>query len=220
MEKIIHAIWLGGKKTKLAEKCRASWEKFAPEWEIREWGPDISGLGFAEGRVPRFTEEALKAKKWAFASDWLRFAVLEREGGIYFDYDVELVAPFVPPEGEWCAGEWLKDGSVGMNPGAGIALEKGSEVARRMLEIYGEEGFDGKTTVGDLMSKNGVRIRMLEPEVMCPYDWEHKLHRSTRTLAIHHYALSWITPRRRIAKWLAWHGMGKFVDFLVKLKNE
>lgn len=217
MEKIIHAIWLGGKKTKLARKCRASWEKYAPDWRIVEHG--LKEIECA-GDVPKFVDAALRSKKWAFVSDYLRFVVLKKEGGVYLDYDVELVAPFEPPEGEWCAGEWLKDGSVGMNPGAGIALEKGSEVARRMLEIYGEEGFDGKTTVGDLMSKNGVRIRMLEPEVMCPYDWEHKLHRSARTLAIHHYALSWITPRRRIAKWLAWHGMGKFVDFLVKLKNE
>lgn len=213
MEKIIHAIWLGGEKTKLAQKCRASWEKYASDYEIREHSiVDLVSR-------PRFVQESIEAKKWAFVSDYLRFVVLEKEGGIYLDYDVELVAPFVPPEGEWCAGEWLKFGGVGPAPGAGIALEKGSEVAKKMLEIYGAEDFDGTTTVGDLMSKHGIEIKILEPEVMCPYDWEHRLHRTEKTLGIHHYALSWISPKRRIAKWLSWHGMGRIVNFLVGLKN-
>lgn len=219
MEKIIHAIWLGGEKTKLAQKCRASWEKYAGHFIVQEWTMKEFETFERFERLPKFVQEAIEAKKWAFVSDYLRFVVLEKEGGIYLDYDVELVAPFVPPEGEWCAGELLKFGGVGPAPGAGIALEKGSEVAKKMLEIYGAEDFDGMTTVGDLMSKHGIEIKILEPEVMCPYDWEHRLHCTEKTLGIHHYALSWISPKRRIAKWLSWHGMGRIVNFLVGLKN-
>lgn len=35
--KVIHCFWAQGPKTKLAEKCLASWRKYAPGWEIREW---------------------------------------------------------------------------------------------------------------------------------------------------------------------------------------
>ncbi len=215
MEKIIHAIWLGGKKTKLATRCLASWKQYAPDWKIVEHNE----LEIDEHNAPKFVKEAIRTKKWAFASDYFRFVVLEREGGVYFDYDLELIAPFNPPAGEWCAGEWLKFGGVGPAPGAGIALEKGSKVAKKMLEIYQAEDFDGKTTVGDLMSKNGIEIKVLEPEVMCPYDWEHKLHQTAKTRAIHHYALSWISAQRRIAKWFSWHGLGRLVNWMVELKN-
>ena len=52
--KIIHCFWTGGPKTKLAEKCLASWRKFAPDWEIREWGlSDFSDL-------PDFCKEAVR----------------------------------------------------------------------------------------------------------------------------------------------------------------
>ena len=34
----IHCCWLGGKeKTALAKRCRESWLKYAPGWNVREW---------------------------------------------------------------------------------------------------------------------------------------------------------------------------------------
>ena len=36
--KIIHYCWFGrGEKPELAKKCIASWKKFCPAFEIREW---------------------------------------------------------------------------------------------------------------------------------------------------------------------------------------
>lgn len=219
MEKIIQCIWLGGKKTELAEKCRASWARFAPDWEIREWNeiPDCA---------PLYVQKAVQRKKWAFASDWMRFWVLEREGGVYFDFDVELVKPLSDALAElgianceWCATEWLKNGSQGFAPGAGLALERHSEVARRMLSVYAEESFDGNTTVGDLMSLNGICPQGVPPEVFCPFDHCHRSLRTDRTVGVHHYALSWITPQRRLARWLNWHGLGGVTEFLLKVRR-
>lgn len=219
IEKKIHCIWLGGEKTPLARECRASWEKFAPEWKIVECNE-------IPPSAPKFVEAAAMAGKWAFVSDWLRFWLLEREGGVYFDFDVELVRPLdeglrdLRLEGvEWCATERLKNGNTGLNPGAGIYLEKGSAIAGKMLAVYEGEIFDGNTTVGDLMSAHGIAPREVPMDVFSPYDWRHNLHRTERTIGIHHYALSWITPRRRVARWLSWHGMGWLVNGLLAARN-
>lgn len=208
--RIIHCIWLGGPKTELAEKCLASWRRFAPEWEIREWNE-------IPPEAPEYVRAALAAKKWAFAADWLRFAVLSREGGVYFDYDLELTRPLEGlPEGEWIAGEWIcNESAVGMNPCA-IALARGSRIAEKMLSVYQTVDFSLDKTVGDLMSMAGVKMNVLPPEVFCPSDHCGRLHVTERTIGIHRYALSWITRRRRIARWLNWHGMGWVTEMVLK----
>lgn len=223
--KVIHCVWLGGPKTELARKCRASWERFAPDWEIREWGLERSAGGWrvkANGRevgpvqVPRYVQSALASRKWAFAADWLRFVALEREGGIYFDFDVELVRRLDGlPDDEWVAGEWIcNETAVGMNPCA-IALNCGSRVAGRMLSAYDSAEFTIDRTVGDLMAEAGVEMLVLPPEVFCPSDHCGRLHVTAQTVGVHHYALSWITPRRRLARWLNWHGLGWVTDILL-----
>ncbi|MGN0826358.1 MAG: glycosyltransferase family 32 protein, partial [Kiritimatiellia bacterium] len=197
MQKIIHCIWLGNRKSRLVKQCQGSWKRFAPDWEIRESGmAALKGYG----ELPPYVRHAVETGKWAFVSDWLRFVLLKHTGGIYFDCDVELVAPLTRAleaenllESEWCAGEWLMHGGIGFAPGAGIALQAGSPIAQMMLAQYTQEHFDGRTTVGDIMGRLGVPIQLLDPEVMCPYDWQHRLNRTDRTFAIHHYALSWIS---------------------------
>jgi len=219
MKKVIHCVWLGEPKTKLALKCRASWECYAPDWEIREWNT-------LPADVPRYVRDAVAAGKWAFASDWLRFFVLEREGGVYLDYDVELVAPIERlPDGEWCAAEWLKHGEWGYNPGSGIALEAGSPLARDMLDYYSRASFGTTKTVGDILGERlgppekASRLRVLKPEVMSPIDWHGRRHCTEETVGIHHYVLSWITRRRRFARWLSWHGMDGLVQLALRLKG-
>lgn len=213
MKKIIHCIWLGGPKTKLAEKCRESWERFAPDWEVREWNevPDSA---------PPYVRRALQRKKWAFASDWMRFWVLEREGGVYFDFDLELIRPLTGlPDGEWISGEWVcRETAIGMNPCA-IQLKRGSGTARKMLTVYRTAEFSTEKTVGDLMAAAGIEMNVLPPDVFCPSDHCGRLHITDRTVGIHRYALSWITPRRRVARWLNWHGLSRVTECLLNVRR-
>ena len=213
--KIIHCCWFGGSKTKLARKCRASWEKFASDWEIREFSLPQD--------VPSFVAAALAAKKWAVVSDWARMRALHDAGGVYLDYDVELVRPFNPPAGEWVAGEWTASGGVWMNPGSGIALEKDSPIARHMLDAYEKTVFDPKREmmpwINDRLKECVGGLPVLAPEVLSAIDMKGCVHVTEATLGIHHYALSWGGPKRKILQWLSWHGFRWLVDLAAWLKH-
>lgn len=81
--KIIHYCWFGGNPLpELAVKCIASWKKFFPGYEIKEWNEE----NFDINSHP-FCKAAYEAKKWAYVSDYIRAYALYQEGGIYLDTD-------------------------------------------------------------------------------------------------------------------------------------
>ena len=82
--KIIHYCWFS-KNPMPAEalECIKSWKKQLPGYTIKKWGSD----SFDFNSVP-FLRDAVKYKKWAFASDFIRCYALFYEGGIYLDTDV------------------------------------------------------------------------------------------------------------------------------------
>ena len=55
-------------------------EKYCPDYEIIEWNESNFDLGCSD-----FVNEAYKAKKWAFVSDYARLKVIYDNGGIYLD---------------------------------------------------------------------------------------------------------------------------------------
>lgn len=88
--KIIHYVWLGyGEQSDIIKKCIESWHTQLPDFEIKCW--DESNYDIS--KAPQFVKEAYAAKKWAFASDYIRLWALQQYGGIYFDTDVEVLKP-------------------------------------------------------------------------------------------------------------------------------
>lgn len=84
--KIIHFCWFGrGEMPELAKRCLASWHEYMPDWEYKSWNED----NFDVNSIP-YTKEAYEARKYAFVSDYVRLWVLENEGGVYLDTDVEM----------------------------------------------------------------------------------------------------------------------------------
>ena len=69
----------------MIKHCIRSWKKVMPDYEFKCWDED----NFDVNRC-RFVQEAYKAKKWAFVSDYVRFYALYKYGGIYLDTDVEV----------------------------------------------------------------------------------------------------------------------------------
>ncbi len=82
--KTIHYCWFSNDPipTHLQE-CIESWKKNMPDWTLKLWNTS----NFDIHSVP-FVEQACKARKWAFAADYLRVYALYTEGGVYLDSDV------------------------------------------------------------------------------------------------------------------------------------
>ncbi|MDD3138309.1 MAG: glycosyltransferase [Lachnospiraceae bacterium] len=173
--KKIHYCWFGrGKKPKMALRCVKSWEKFCPNYEIVEWNEDNFDVNCCE-----YTKEAYKAKKYAFVSDYARYQILYKNGGVYFDTDVELIRAIddIVEKGNFMGYE--TDGSnfadriqspmyTGeVNPGLGIAAVPGLHIYKEILDYYHTLNFimsDGslntKTVVAyttEILLKHGMK---------------------------------------------------------------
>lgn len=147
---IIHYCWFGGNPLPpLAEKCIASWKKFFPGYEIRRWDES----NFDVNIIP-YTAEAYKAGKYAFVSDYARFWILYRYGGLYFDTDVEVIRPMddIIRRGPFmgCEGKAKppKNGTqtvvptLSVAPGLGLGVNPGLGLYRQLLDTYAALPFD------------------------------------------------------------------------------
>ena len=215
--KIIHYCWFGrGELPPLAKKCITSWEKFFPDYEIKEWNED----NFDVNAIP-YTAQAYKHKKYAFVSDYARFKILYEYGGIYFDTDVEVIKPMddIIAKGTFFGLE-KNDSIFACAPGLGFACNPGFSLLNDMLNLYKGLSFilpsgeiNKKTVVeyfSEMLLKNGLQpkpgiiefegVYIYPPDYFCPKPSEFgKIQLSENTRTIHHYAASWIGPKQRFA---------------------
>jgi hypothetical protein len=84
----IHKVWLGGGHPRYS--FLQSWKEILPDWEIVEWSEQEL---LQEFRHDSLIHELLKSYTPTYASDYARILVLEKFGGVYADYDVELLRP-------------------------------------------------------------------------------------------------------------------------------
>lgn len=90
--KLIHCVWLSGEdKPEIYKKCIDSWIDKMPDYEIKEWS--LKNLP-KEVLNHSFVASAIQAKKWAYATDFIRLWALYNYGGIYLDMDVMVYKPF------------------------------------------------------------------------------------------------------------------------------
>lgn len=202
--KIIHCCWFSGeKKPALMRRCLASWRTYAPDFEIREWSV---GMLRELGPLPRFVEAALAARKWAFASDWARFAVVAGEGGAYLDLDVELVKPL---DGILADGPFFalsSDDPPWVDPGLGFAAEKGDPVCAAIARKYETMVFDPACHLSQtcpVIANDVIRTfpgrRLLPAAVFNPKGTcAGTVSLKPETVAVHHFAASWFNWRQRL----------------------
>ena len=177
--KIIHFCWFGGNPLpELAQKCIASWRKYLPDYEIWQWGENVDGnvndngnwfcdkvMEFDVEMIP-YTAEAYRQKKYAFVSDYARFWILYKYGGVYFDTDVEVIRPLdeiishgnfmgfeTDPDGENDPQKYAPRYAFAVNPGVGLGMEMKHPFLKRMLDKYAQLEYEtpvfpwGKTIV-------------------------------------------------------------------------
>ena len=213
--KTIHYCWFGGNpKPKLVQKCIASWKRYCPDYQIMEWNDDNYDLDSA----PLFVQQAIEAKKWAFATDYIRLKIIHEYGGIYLDTDVELIKNL----------DTLLENTVyfgfeytdRINSGLGFGAEKGRSILQEMMRLYETDSFvdtNGKTKLvvngireTEILQLHGLHLNGTEQvldggihvypiDYLNPYDRPTGiLRRTDNTYSIHWYNLSWTTRRARI----------------------
>ncbi|MFG6340469.1 MAG: glycosyl transferase [Lachnospiraceae bacterium] len=212
--KIIHYCWFGGKPLPdLAIKCIESWKKYCSGYEIKEWNESNFDLSAC-----KYISEAYAEKKWAFVSDYARFWILYREGGIYFDTDVELISPIddLLKKGAFMACESMlaSRSTLAINPGLGLAASPELGLYKEILNFYHKKSFYRENGTLDLTTvvmivtaimkahgwKQRFEVQCIEniyiypPEYFCPKDhWTGEVTITENTRAIHHYSESWVS---------------------------
>lgn len=157
--KVIHYCWFGRNPLpESAIKCINSWKKFFPDYEIKEWNED----NFDVNIIP-YTAEAYKVKKYAFVSDYARFWILYRQGGLYFDTDVEVIKPMddIVARGPFMGIEVpaTKTMLPAVAPGLGLGATVGLGLYKEILDYYAhlhflkEDGTFNKVTVVNHVTK-------------------------------------------------------------------
>jgi mannosyltransferase OCH1-like enzyme len=87
--KVIHYCWFGGRpKPDAFKQCLESWKLYCPDFKIIEWNETNT-----KHYQNKFFKDALRKKKYAFVSDYIRVKVLYEFGGIYLDTDMLLLKP-------------------------------------------------------------------------------------------------------------------------------
>jgi hypothetical protein len=204
--KVIHYCWFGrGKMPKLAKKCIKSWKKYCPDYKIICHNEDNFDL-----TQNRYLNEAYKAGKWAFVSDYARLKIICDNGGIYLDTDVELIKPI--------DDLLLTKGFMGFDEkgivatGLGFGAEKGNKIVSEFLKDYDNIPFvlpDGSYDLTPCPDRNtealkrlGMDIKntsqtfmditFLPDEYLCPMNYyTGKKTITENTYSIHHYSASW-----------------------------
>ena len=230
--KVIHYCWFGGNMLPpLAVKCISSWKKYFPDYEIKEWNES----NFDVNIIP-YTQEAYQAKKYAFVSDYARFWILYKFGGLYFDTDVEVIKSMDdmiargPLMG--CEHEASDMSVASVAPGLGLGVNPGLGLYEEILKKYStlhfmrkDRSFNLKTVVQyttELLCEHGLigtkeiqfcaGVWVYPKDYLCPKDFKTGVMEITEnTLAIHHYDGSWVSDVDRYAQEL-----GQKLTFLPK----
>ena len=221
--KTIHYCWFGRNPLpESAQKCIASWRKYLPDYEIKEWNED----NFDVNIIP-YTQQAYEAKKYAFVSDYARFWILHNYGGLYFDTDVEVIKPMddIIGRGPFMGVEVISKDNISLkvNPGLGLGVPPGLGLYEKLLNLYATLKFineDGtlntKTIVAyttEVLESHGLKATAKLQEVagvwIYPADYFNpldsltgKLKLTDNTRSIHWYMNSW-SDNSSLRQWLS-----------------
>lgn len=137
--KKIHLCWFSGEPFPVEIKeCLASWMRLMPDYEIRLWtARDARAIHC------QYVDEALDARKWAFAADAVRWYAVWSEGGVYMDSDILLFSRFdhyLPDHGFVSVHE-VKGPDTVRPQAAFFAGDKGNEFCRMMYDYYAYRRF-------------------------------------------------------------------------------
>lgn len=207
--KKIHYCWFGrGEKPALAKKCIASWRKSMPDYEIVEWNEDNFDVNYNA-----YTEMCYEQKKFAFLTDYLRLLIVEEQGGIYFDTDVEVLRSFDDFIDLPAFVGFENDTHIAT--GLGFGAEPHNPAIQQMLRAYdplldGAHGVLGCPKLNtEALQKLGLRLdgkaQTLPDAAVFPAEYFNprnsvtgELTKTENTYSIHWYSASWLPWHKRL----------------------
>ncbi len=204
--KKIHYCWFGKNELPAkAVRCINSWKKYCPDYEIIEWNED----NYDVYQNP-YTAYAYDNKKFAFLSDYARLQIILREGGLYFDVDVEIVRPLDELLDHKAFFGFETEEYV--NTGLGFGAEANNTIVACMLREYDQllDGTHG--TIGcpilntTALLKYGLNLngkkQTIDGAVVYPIQYFNPyddstgvLNKTSETFSIHWYAKSWMDKK-------------------------
>lgn len=217
--KIIHYCWLSEDSFPKDIACYIeSWKRILPEYELILWDLNKDHLG-----EKPWVKQAFEAKKYAYASDYIRIYALHQYGGIYLDTDVEIIKKFdnllhLPYFAGTEGGNWIEAAVLGS--------EKGADWLGDILPYFDKpfvnsDGSFAMVTMPQVMNKIiGAKREIVladQKEIFKNIDANYNSHfylfpedyfspknmgtgvimQTTNTYAIHHFAMSWISVRNK-----------------------
>lgn len=217
--KIIHFVWVGTQpKPQLVMDCIASWKKYCPDYEIKEWNNDsLSEIN------NKYVQQAFENKKWAFVSDYVRLYALEKFGGFYFDSDLEITQNI----DEFRDNKFITGHEILKNAVFPFTAFMGSEphgnIVKTLLSEYDDIDFIKPDGTFD-QTTNTIRVSNLfgtKYGVLPPYDGTKQIKladdgiiepwwffctpcEDRKNYSIHHFNGSWVDGFKRKNKIKIW----------------
>jgi mannosyltransferase OCH1-like enzyme len=221
--------------------CLDSWKKCLFDWEFICWDRSKFNIDSV-----LWVKQAYECKKYAFASDYIRFYALYYYGGVYLDSDVFLKGNLNNFIIEKC---FLGFEYIQLPEAAVMGAEKGMEWIRKCLDYYNNNFFvreDGSYKEEpvpylirlvlkkhfNLKLWDNSRVKSFDGIKIYPFDYfspknyfTDKIEETENTVAIHNFANSWTDKKRNKLKVLihiAFIGIfGKYIhDIIFYLRRE
>lgn len=213
--KIIHYCWFGGNP--LPDKvqiCIDTWKKHLSDYEFILWNENNSPIHHP------FVQQAMRLKKYAFASDYVRLWALHKIGGIYLDTDMYVVKSFSDLlDNHFFSGYENIENQI-VSAGV-LGAEPNTEYLKTVLKEYDtlqipENVSIEAITIPQIITKIYNKWPHKETITIYPYDYFYPLpqkkHRTKNfvaystenTYAIHLWNLSWLTIREKILLRFYW----------------
>lgn len=206
--KIIHCCWFGpAAQGEIAHKCMESWRRLAPDFEIKLWNESNT-----QAFQNQFYKDAMREKQYAFASDAIRVAVLEAEGGIYLDMDMLLIKPL----DSLLENEFFSGYEVAGRPAYGIfGGAAGHRFFKQMNQFYSKERFNRysppvithtfKELIAEANLKADARLYPIDYFYALPYEQRNSDHAqfiTANSIAVHLWDHSWKQAPEQDLGWL------------------
>lgn len=190
--KIIHLCWFSNDTFPVEIKiCLESWKRVLPDYTVRHWT-----YSDAKAINCKYINEALEAKKWAFAADVVRFYAIYTEGGIYMDSDIfikERFDQFIPEHGFATFHEHI--GNKFQLQAAFLIGEKGNEFCKNTYLYYQQHSFLNPDGTFNLKISPIIMAEIASEKGYIPSDTEQHLKDDTII-----YPGYFVTPCNKIQK--------------------